>query len=75
MAQTAVNTTNLISKTLLNKVIGGEKPKKLETPTLGVEIAKTEPDKMPASYQVNGGGVKVSSEMSSLVSKSTEVTN
>lgn len=73
VAQTAIDATNSISGILISKMLGGERPKKFQTPFLGLEIAKTEPDKLPVSYGVNGGGVNVPSFMKSLVANVSQV--
>jgi hypothetical protein len=53
-------------------MMGGEKSKMFVTPSLGLEISKTESDKLPTSYGVNGGGVNVPPVMTSLVGEITK---
>lgn len=75
MGETAVNTSNTISSVLIGGMMGGEKPKTFITPSLGLEISKSESDKLPETYAVNGGGVDVPPIMKSLIGKATEVTH
>lgn len=73
MAKTAVNTTGKLANKLLGIMLGGEKTKKFQTPSLGLEIAKTDTSNLPDSYSVNGGDVAVPAVMKSLIANITKV--